>query len=334
MPILAEPYADRLADEWDAFVAERARNGTLLHMRRFFAHNDANAADDASLLFRDRTRVVGVLPAALLAAGSDGPVLHSHPRSTYGGFVVAPEVGTAATLEMVDLALAHARDRGARRMIVRNPFRIFHAMPSDESDYALWLRGFGVLSRELEVAVPTGAITPGDALAHFDGKTRNQVRKAQRSGVVVVESDDYGDFWPILEENLRARHEARPTHTLETFDRLRALVGPSAVRLVLARHEDQVIAGAVVFVANARALHVQYIASRPEALHLCPVNAVLHHLVEMAAAGGYQYLNLGMSTEDAGRRPNLGLFAFKEGFGGRGVLRETLALDLAPEPAH
>ncbi|GLC27488.1 GNAT family N-acetyltransferase [Roseisolibacter agri] len=329
MPILAEPYSDRWADEWDAFVAERARNGTLLHTRRFFAHNDANARDDASLLFRDRARVIGLLPAALLGADGAEAVLHSHPRSTYGGFVVAPEVGTAATLEMVDLALAYARERGARRVVVRNPFRIFHAMPSDESDYALWLRGFTVLSRELEVAVPTGSITPGDALAHFDGKTRNQVRKAQRAGVVVEASDDYAAFWPMLEENLRARHEAQPTHSLEAFARLRACVGPDAVRLVLAQHDGRVIAGAVVLVANARALHVQYIASRADALHLCPVNAVLHHLVEMAAAGGYHYLNLGMSTEDAGRRPNLGLFAFKEGFGGRGVLRETLALDLA-----
>jgi hypothetical protein len=329
MPILAEPYADRLADEWDAFVGERARNGTLLHTRRFFAHNDANAADDASLVFRDRARIVGVLPAALLGGDGEERVLHSHPRATYGGFVVGAEVGTADTLAMVDLALAHARDRGARRMVVRNPFRIFHAMPTDESDYALWLRGFGVLSRELEVAVPTGAIAPGDALAHFDGKTRNQVRKAQRAGVVVEESEAYAEFWPMLEENLRARHEARPTHSLAAFERLRTLVGGAAVRLVLARHEGRAVAGAVVLVANARALHVQYIASRPEALHLCPVNAVLHHLVEMAAEGGYQYLNLGMSTEDAGRRPNLGLFAFKEGFGGRGVLRETLALDLA-----
>lgn len=328
MAIAVQSYSEDLADEWDAFVGQRARNGTFLHSRAFFRHNPANAADDASLLFRDGPRVAGVLPAALLRAADGAATLHSHPRSTYGGFVVGPEVGAEATIAMVDAAIAHARALGAARMVVRNPFRIFHHAPSDESDYALWLRGFAVRSRELEVAVPTAGLAPDAALASFDGKTRNQVRKALKLGVVVEETDAYGEFWPMLETNLQERHGTRPTHTLEAFERLRSLVAPSAIRLVAARHDGRLIAGAVVFAANARALHVQYIASRADALHLCPVNAVIAHLVSLAAAEGFHYLNLGMSTEDAGRRPNLGLFGFKEGFGGRGVLRETLELSL------
>jgi hypothetical protein len=328
MAIDVEAYSEQSADEWDAFVAGRARNGTFLHSRAFFRHNPANAADDASLLFRDGRRIAAVLPAALLRAADGSATYFSHPRSTYGGLVVGPEVGTEATIAMVDGAIAHARSLGAARFVVRNPFRIFHHAPSDESDYALWLRGFAVRARELEVAVPTAGLAPEAVLASFDGKTRNQVRKSHKLGVVVEESDAFDEFWPMLEANLMERHGTKPTHTLEAFERLRGLVPREAIRLAAARHEGRMVAGAVVFAANRRALHVQYIASRADALHLCPVNALIAHLVGVAAAEGYHYLNLGMSTEDAGRKPNLGLFAFKEGFGGRGVLRETLELEL------
>jgi hypothetical protein len=332
MAIAVEPYAEDVAEEWDAFVGRRARNATFLHSRAFLRHNPANAEDDASLVFRDGGRLVGVLPAALLRGAGADTTYVSHPRATYGGFVVGPEAGAELTIAMVDGAIAHARALGASRMVVRNPFRIFHLAPSDESDYALWLRGFTVRARELEVAVPTAGLAPDAALATFDGKTRNQVRKAQKLGVSVEESDAYAEFWPMLEANLRERHGTRPTHSLEAFERLRALVPPRAVRLVAARHDGRMVAGAVLFAANTRALHVQYIGSRADALHLCPVNAVVAHLVALAAAEGFHHLNLGMSTENEGRTPNLGLFAFKEGFGGRGVLRETLELSLRSLP--
>jgi lipid II:glycine glycyltransferase (peptidoglycan interpeptide bridge formation enzyme) len=52
---------------------------------------------------------------------------------------------------------------------------------------------------------------------------------------------------------------------------------------------------------------------------------VFYELIAWATARGYRYLNLGKSTEDEGRALNAGLFRFKEGFGARGVLRETMS---------
>lgn len=325
--LTAEPYTEAHAAAWDAFVDGGSRNGTLLHTRRFLSHNPANARDDASLLFRKGGRVVGVLPAALVHP--DGrPTFASHPRATYGGFVLARGAGIRAAEAMVDLALAHARGLGARAAWVRNPFRIFHESPADETDYVLWARGFRVRTRELEVAIPVAGLAPDAVLGAFDGKTRNQVRKAAKLGVTVRFSDDYAEFWAVLEDTLRARHGARPTHTLAEFDALRAAVGPERARLLAAYHDGRLVAGAAVLVANRRALHAQYIASRADAAALCPVNAVLAELVAWGARDGYAYVNLGMATETGGHAVNYGLYEFKEGFGGGGVLRETLALDL------
>jgi hypothetical protein len=322
-----EPYDASQAQAWDDFVEREARNATILHTRRFFSHNPANAVDDASVSFRKGGRIVGVLPATLREAPG-GPVLNSHPRSTYGGFVVAPSVGAAEAVEMVDLTLEFARQRGAREVVVRNPFRIYHALPSDETDYAMWLRGFGVRSRELELAVPLLPRAREEVLATFEPSTRRNVRRALQSGVSVGESEDFAAYWAILEENLREQHGAVPTHTLEEFRALRAALGGDRVRLVAAHHEGRMVAGVIVLCANRLVAHSQYIASLREASSVRPLNAVFYELVAWATASGFRYLNLGKATDDDGRALNVGLFNFKEGFGARSVLRETMAATL------
>lgn len=325
--LVSERFDDQLAAEWDEFVDDRSRNGTILHTRRFFAHNPGNAGEDASLLFRKRGRILGVFPAAVVERDAER-VLHSHPRATYGGFVVGDEAGVTASMEMVDLVIDHAQALAVQRIVVRNPFRIFHHAPTDESDYAMWRRGFTVRARELEVAIPLQGIERDAVLGSLDAKTRNQVRKAWKSGVIVRETTDFDAFWRILEQNLETQHNTRPTHALADILRLRDLVGADRVRLFAGYLDDTMLAGAVLFVANSRAVHAQYLGSLREHAPLCPLNALVAELIAWASEQGYHYLNLGMSTEDEGRRINTGLFDFKEGFGGRGVLRETMELTL------
>ena len=331
-----QPYgpADRAA--WEQFVLHEARNATLLHTRAFYDHNSANTRDDASLVFRSKNRIVGVLPAALVSESCGRPALSSHPRATYGGFVVGKHAGTAMTIEMVEHAVDHARLLGATRMLVRSPFRIFQAVPTDEADYALWLRGARIASRSLEIAIPLAPLRGRNALASYRLKTRNRVHKAQRCGLEVVtsgygkpiEGTDLGLFWDMLDRNLQERHQTTPVHSSEGLLSFVNALDPSRCLLVLARTEGRTIAGALAFAANDRVMHVQYIASRPEDLHLCPVNLIIHAMVEEACGRGFEYLNLGSATLPESGEPNLGLFAFKEGFGGSGVLREVLELSV------
>lgn len=332
--VACHSYAEAVRNEWEHFVLHEARNATLLHTRAFFDHNLANFRDDASLVFRSKGRIVGVLPAALVHESCGRPVLSSHPRATYGGFVVGRSVGTAMTIEMVEHAVEHARRLGATRFLVRSPFRIFQDSPTDEADYALWLRGARIAARSLEIAIPLARIQTGRALASYRLKTRNRVHKAQRSGVRVmtsggaqpIEAVDLFEFWTMLDRNLRERHQTSPVHSADGLMSFVEALDPSRCLLMLALYDGRVIAGALAFAANARVMHVQYIASRTEDLHLCPVNLIIHAMVEQACAEGFEYLNLGSATLPDSGEPNLGLFAFKEGFGGSAVLREVLEL--------
>lgn len=321
MPISCIRYTDGKEQEWDEFVATSNRNATFLHSRRFFRHNPLNATDDASLLFYKKNKLCAVLPASLYNRG-EKTYFHSHPRSTYGGFVINASVGVEDAVEMVAQTISFAADNHVNELIVRNPFRIFHALPSDETDYAMWYHGFTLKAREIESAI----LLNEDTRNQYAGSTARSLRKALRH-VQVDFTTDYEAYWQLLTKNLAEKHQVKPVHSFEQFSELLRLVGGDCIRLVTARCEEKIIAGIVLFV-TPRALHAQYIASDSAFQELRALNAVIDFIIDWGIRNNFHYFNLGSGNEEAGRKINTGLFAFKEGFGGRGILRETMSLVL------
>jgi len=89
------------------------------------------------------------------------------------------------------------------------------------------------------------------------------------------------------------------------------------------------IGGISSIIANRVVLHSQYIAYDYKYQEHRPLNAVIDFMIDWAIDNDFKYLNLGMATEPGGMAINEGLFRFKEGFGGRSVLRETSHLILS-----
>ena len=225
-------------------------------------------------------------------------------------------------MKIVEATINFAKNKGANEIVVRNPFRIFHRMPSDETDYAMWYYGFKIHSRELECAI----LIDENTTNRYEDGTRRSIKKALKN-VGVNHSEKYDEFWSILTANLFQKHGLKPVHTLEQILHLRSLVGNEKVQLVVAESENKVIAGIVLFVFDT-AVHAQYIASDNSFQDLRPLNAVIDYIIEWSKKSGYKYFNFGTANENEGKTINQGLFKFKEGFGGRGVLRETMILEL------
>lgn len=321
MKLESHRYRNDEAAAWDAFI-DRSINGTFLHSRRFFDHNPLNSEDDHSLVFLKKQRIVAVFPAALYERNSRF-IYHSHPRATYGGFVVSDDTGVEESLEMVETVIAYAKELNAAEIIVRNPFRIFNKRPADETDYAMWYHGFSILSREMESAV----LLDEDPRARYQNGARYNIKKALKT-VEVRECELFSGFWEMLEENLRQKHNSVPTHSLEQFLHLRSLVGADKIKLFGGFIEGRLVAGVVLFNFYPTAMHAQYIASDPNYQDVRPINAVIDVLIDWGRENGFTYFNLGTANEQQGKKFNLGLFHFKEGFGARSVLRETMSLSL------
>lgn len=318
MQVECRRYNDSLESAWETFIEKNKRNATFLHSRQFFKHNPLNSGDDASLMFYKKNKLKGVFPAALYK--KEGQlILHAHPRSTYGGFVIENEAGVEEAMEIVEATVEFARQEKVSEIIVRNPFRIFHQVPTDETDYAMWYHGFVLKSRELECAIKLDE----HAVSRYENGAKYNIKKAIKS-VEVKETDDLARFWEMLTQNLLEKHGSQPVHSLDQFTTLVNLVGHDKVKLVGGFIEGKLVCGVLLFVVAPMALHAQYIASDSQYQNIRPLNAVIDHIIKWGTVQGYSYFNLGTANEDAGRKINFGLFHFKEGFGGRGILRETM----------
>lgn len=320
MEITVQAYDDEQEKIWEEFIQKNNRNATFLHSRKFFNHNPLNKQDDSSLLFYKNGKLIAMLPACLLPKDNQ-LVFQSHPRSTYGGFVVDDSCGVEEAIAIVNATVQFAKSKNAVEIIIRNPFRILHQLPSDETDYAMWYHGFSIKSRELECAVK---LSP-QAELRFEDSTKRSIKKALKT-VTVKESEQFSEYWEMLTINLKQKHNSTPTHTIEEFNQLRNLVPKEHIKLFGGYIEDKLIAGIVVFVYPPSTLHAQYIAFDLNFQNERPLNAVIDYILKWGWQQGFAYFNLGMGNEEAGRVINYGLFRFKEGFGGRSVLRETMHL--------
>lgn len=322
MQIELRLYTPELENEWDTFIENNKRNATFLHSRKFFNHNALNNTDDSSLLFYKKNKIIAVLPAALYQKENKF-IFHSHPRSTYGGFVLHEDIGVEESVEIVKSTIEFAKSKNADEVIVRNPFRIFHQIPSDETDYAMWYHGFSIKSREAECAV----LLDDNYEKRYENGAKYNIKKACKT-VSVKESNEYEKFWQLLTDNLLRKHDTNPTHTLKDFLYLQQLVGEDKIKLFGGYIDDKLICGVVLFLFKPMALHAQYIASDIHYQDIRPLNAVIDYLIKWGKNNSFKYFNLGTANEAAGKEINYGLFHFKEGFGGKSILRETMHLTL------
>jgi hypothetical protein len=325
MQVELRRYNGSLEGEWDTFIEQNKRNATFLHSRQFFKHNPLNDEDDASLMFYKKNKLKGVLPATLYKK-DEQVIFHSHPRSTYGGFVVENAAGVEEAMEMVNATVDFAKQNNVNEIIIRNPFRVFHQVPTDETDYAMWFYGFILKSRELECAVKLDE----HALLRYENGAKYNIKKALKT-VEVMETKDFEGFWQMLTNNLLEKHGSKPVHTLEQFRILVNLTGADKVKLMGGFMEEKMVCGVLLFVCAPMVLHAQYIASDDNYQEIRPLNAVIDFIIKWGYENEFSYFNLGTANEDAGRKINYGLFHFKEGFGGRGILRETMHLILNNE---
>ncbi|NEU10002.1 GNAT family N-acetyltransferase [Flavihumibacter sp. R14] len=323
-PIIAVPFCEDLKERWNTFIEVEAINSTFLHSRKFYDHNSLNSLDDASLMFFKGNRIVAVFPAVLYV--EDGKkILHSHLRSTYGGIIVSKHVNVETALELVRLIILFAREKKVNQVIIRNPFRIFQEYFCDETNYAMWFYGFKIKSRELEMAIPLNADIRQTRMQYHSDVVKN-LRKSQ--SLTVYGLNDLKGLWILLERSLLEKHGVKPVHDYESIKRLIENVGKEKFLCLGSYYRHKLIGGCIVFLANNRVLHGQYIAADKEYAHLMSNHALIDHIVEYGCNNGFQYFNLGMANEDEGRSANYGLFSFKEHFGARGVLRETMHLTL------
>jgi len=305
---------------WDNFVSS-ANNGTLFHTRRFLNYHHEGRFNDHSLEFYKKGKLVGVFPAALIESG-DQRQLVSHPGASVGSFVVPEDLAFADALEMVEQLVDYSKRENLDGIKLTQTPTIYSKRLSHYIDFALQKNGFLYSKREIS-SILFLEKSIDENLSKFKSTHRTAVRKAEKSGVVVKETDDFASFYEILKKNLSIRHDVKPTHSLNELLHLKELF-PDKINLFGAYIEEKMVAGVINFIATENVVLAFYISHNEDFQEVRPINLLFYKIFEWAIQKKYNVFDFGIFTVN--EEPNMGLARFKENFGASGQFRDTMEI--------
>jgi hypothetical protein len=311
--IAARRYDPAEWRRWDAFV-EASNNGHFMHRRGYMDYH-ADRFDDCSLLFERGNSLVAVLPAH--RRGDD---LVSHDGLPFAGLLTRQRTHLAAVEKVASALLAFMASQGLRRLVYRPVPFPYHRAPAEEDQWALERLGARVID------VKVGSLLPRRDAPPLRKERRRYARRAQRSGVRIGRSKDFGAFMELLADFLHWRHGATPVHTREEMELLASRF-PEEICLYTAEREGELLGGRILYRAK-RCSRLQYIATSREGMALGVGDALYAHLLELDVG---PWLDLGLSMDPTSGEVNGTLLAYKESIGARAMLRRTWELSLAGE---
>lgn len=305
-------YTPADATVWDRYVSQ-ARNATFLFYRAYMDYHADRFADHSLMFYKDG-RLHSLLPAHIVDT-----TLYSHYGLTYGGLVMNIDVTIGDVVELFSELNGYLRDCGITRVIYRPIPWIYHQHPSEEDLYAIfWKCNARLHLRNI------GTTIAMQQHLRWRKDHRRRLKQAHESGVRVSRDADISEFWPVLENNLAKRFNAKPVHSLAEMQLLKSRF-PNEIIQYNAYIGDEIIGG-ITFYVTQQVLHGQYSGTTDRGKQAGAMEAI-YEQVMYHDYPDIPYLDFGSSTEEQGSVINAGLIAHKEGYGGRGVCYDTYEWD-------
>ncbi|HEY3557178.1 MAG TPA: peptidoglycan bridge formation glycyltransferase FemA/FemB family protein [Kribbella sp.] len=177
--------------------------------------------------------------------------------------------------------------------------------------------GFGTGHPQYNFELPLGG-SEDDVLRGMNQLWRRNIKKAAKEGVEVTVGEDLKAFHDLyVHTAARDRFTPRPLRYFETM--FAALRAEDSIRLYLAHHQGDLVAGAVMMRVGARAWY-SYGASATEKRDVRGSNACQWAMIRDALAAGCDVYSLrGITPTLNAEDSHVGLIQFKVGTGGQAV---------------
>lgn len=309
-------------EQWDLMVL-KANNGTLFHTRKFLSYHPPGRFTDHSLIFNKNNQPYILFPAAEQEIEGKR-FLVSHPGTSYGSFIVPEDISFADSYDIVESLIQYAKAQNFYGIRLTPPPTIYSQRLSNYIDFSLLQHGFRYLKREIS-SILFLEDTVEQNLDKFKSSHKRAVRKAIKEGIEVRESDRFDEFYEILKNNLKIRHNVTPTHTLDELLKLKELF-PNKINLFGAFLGDKMVAGVVNFCCTKDVVLAFYISHDEKHQETRALNLLFYSIFEWAIKNEFKVFDFGIFTVD--EVPNFGLARFKENFGASGMFRDTLEIIL------
>lgn len=277
-------------DAWEAFV--NAHGDPMGYhawdWQRVFAN--AFGHEPVYLIARQGVQVVGVLPLVQIKSFLFGRTLTSLPFLNYGGVMADTPCASAA---LVDAATEEAVARRCDHVELRHVERQFPVLPCKRHKVAMRLR----LSPSL--------------WDDFDRKVRNQIRKAEKSGLVVERggAELVRDFYRVFARNMRDL--GTPVYSRRLFDEVLRTF-PSRARIHVVRLDGKPVAAGITYRTDTM-VQLPWASSIRDFNAMCPNVLLYWDAIQFAQESGAEVFDMGRST------PGEGTFKFKAQWGAEPV---------------
>jgi len=315
-------YIKEQSDLWEKIV-KKANNGTLFHTRKFLSYHPTGRFTDHSLVIYKKDKPYILFPAAEREIEGKR-FLVSHPGTSYGSFIVPAELPFADSYKIVEALLSYAKSQKFDGIRLTPPPTIYSSRLSNYIEFALLQHGFTYLKREIS-SILFLENTVEQNLEKFKPSHRQAVRKAVKEGVEVRESDKFDEFYEILRNNLKIRHNVIPTHTLNELLKLKELF-PDKIKLFGAFLKNKMVAGVVNFACTDDVVLAFYISHNEKYQETRALNLLFYSIFDWAIKNEFKVFDFGIFTVN--EDPNFGLARFKENFGASGMFRDTFEIVL------
>ncbi len=279
-PASSSVAADISGEQWDGYV-QRHPAATVDHLwqwrrvfERVFGHRTVY------LGVRRGGALAGVLPLVLFRSRLFGRAVVSLPFLNYGGIVADDAEASRA---LVDRASEEARRFGASYVEFRHGARQLPDAPS----------------RQHKVRLVRPLPASSDALwKEIDRKVRNQVRRAQKEGLVAVEggAELVPEFYEVFAANMRDL--GTPVYSRRLFETVVSEFAGGA-RVFLVRSGRRPVAGGVAVRFKDTSI-VPWASSLRAFRTQCPNMLLYWAMLEHAIRDGAAVFDFGRSTPGGG----------------------------------
>jgi FemAB-related protein (PEP-CTERM system-associated) len=269
---------------WDSYITGRSET-TVSHLACWSRIiTQAYGHSTFYLIARQDNSIVGVLPLVWIKSRLFGNVLSSMPYQDYGG-ISADDANAAG--ELLDYALRLKSRCKASCLELR--YRWPPILLDD---------GRGVLRTDKSTLVLDISESSDTLWKQFSGKVRNQIRKAQKSGLYTQMggSELLEEFYPVFAINMKDL--GSPVHHPSFFSSVFAEFGDNA-RLFVVRENRKVVGGLVCLFFRDSVV-VPWASSLRTYFPKCPNNLLYWDAIQYACSKGCTFFDFGRSSIDSG----------------------------------
>lgn len=306
--ITIRTYNETDFEAWNKLVSE-SKNGTFLFDRNFMDYHKHKFQDFSLMIYNEKNKLIAILPAHRI-----GDEVYSHLGLTYGGIIIKKDLRLTVFFEVFSEILKFLFQEGIYFLHWKEVPYFYHSYPSDEWKYLAFVTEAELYRRDMCSVI--------NLKEQFDF-SKTVVRYAKnvdKQGFIYRKSEEWDVFWKeILVPELDFYHHVLPAHNLEEIFYLSSKFRDN-IHLYTVYSGNEMVGGTVLFI-DKNVVHCQYISVKSKFREKKVLDFLFYKLIKEDFKD-YDYFDFGISNEENGRKTNMGLLYWKEGFGARGVSQD------------